>query len=62
MKGGDSEANYAHYALHRLKIRPGLLAGKSPNEPIDRKERAFIYGSIGIHVEKEYRATNKIKK
>lgn len=36
--------------------------GKSPLSPVDRKERAFIYGSIDVNVENEHRATNKVKK
>lgn len=53
---------YAHYALHRLKIRPGVLAGKPPMEPIDRKERAFIYASIDLNAEGEKKASKKGKK
>lgn len=52
----------AHYAIHGLKIWQGVLDGKSPLDPIDRKEKAFIYGSIDIHVEKESKAINKVKK
>lgn len=31
-------------------------------DPIDRKEKAFIYGSIDIHVENEKKAINKAKR
>ncbi|AXG97727.1 hypothetical protein FDC64_08070 [Clostridium botulinum] len=62
MKGGDGEANYAHYALHRLKIRPGVLAGKSPLYPIDRREKAFIYASIDLHIENEKKQADKAKR
>lgn len=36
--------------------------GKSPLDTIDRKERAFIYASIDIHVENEKKAMNKSRK
>ena len=38
---------YAHYALHRLKILPGQLLA------LPRRERAFIYASIDLQIEKE---------
>ena len=43
----DGEAVYAHYALHRLKILPSTLVAL----PI--RERAFIYASIDLQIEKE---------
>ena len=43
----DGEAVYAHYALHRLKILPGALMA------LPLRERAFIYASIDLQVEKE---------
>lgn len=36
--------------------------GRSPLDKIDRKERAFIYASIDMHVENEKKAMNKSKK
>lgn len=43
----DGEAVYAHYALHRLKILPSTLVA------LPLRERAFIYASIDLQVEKE---------
>ncbi|MCF6464206.1 hypothetical protein C3E89_12690 [Clostridium sp. Cult1] len=62
MEEGDSDANYAYYALHKLKIRPGVLMGKSPLEPIDKYERAAIYAFIDTRVENEKKEADKIKK
>lgn len=59
---GDSEANYAYYALHKLKIRPGVLAGKSPLESIDKYERAVIYAAIDIKIDNEKKEAANIKK
>lgn len=44
---------YAHYALHRLKILPGRLAA------LPLRERAFIYASIDLQVEKEKKEQKK---
>lgn len=52
---GDGEANYAHYALHKFKIRPKELVD------MDRKEKAFIFASIDIHIEAEKKAQSKAK-
>ncbi len=59
---GDPEANLAHFALQKLHIRPKVLTGDCTiNDPIDNKERAFIYGSIIVRVEKEKEEARKIK-
>jgi hypothetical protein len=59
---GDPEANLAHFALQKLHIRPGVLLGIcSANDPVDERERAFIYASILIRVEQEKREAAKIK-
>lgn len=44
---GKAGRAYAHYALHRLKILPGALMA------LPLRERAFIYASIDLQVEKE---------
>jgi hypothetical protein len=44
---------YAHYALHRLKILPGQLLA------LPRRERAFIYASIDLQIEKEKKEAKK---
>ena len=52
----------AHFALQKLQIRPKVLAGECTiNDPIDDKERAFIYGSILTRVEAEKKEARKIK-
>lgn len=53
---GDSELCYAHFALQRLHIRPGVLAGIcGANDPVGSRERAFIYASIDLRVKEEKR-------
>ncbi|MCF6466342.1 hypothetical protein [Clostridium sp. Cult2] len=52
----------AHFALQKLRIRPKVLSGECTiNDPIDDKERAFIYGSILTRVENEKKKTSRIK-
>ena len=48
----DGEAVYAHYALHRLKILPSTLIA------LPLRERAFIYASIDLQIEKEKKKLN----
>ena len=52
----DGESVYAHYALHRLKILPGALLA------LPRRERAFIYASIDLQIEKEKKEAAKAKR
>lgn len=53
---GDPELCYAHFALQRLHIRPGVLAGIcGANDPVGPRERAFIYASIDLRVKEEKR-------
>lgn len=60
---GDAESNLAHFALQKLKIRPGVLMGIcSANEPMGFKERAFTYASIMVRIEKEKEEARKLKK
>lgn len=49
----DGEAVYAHYALHRLKILPSTLVA------LPLRERAFIYASIDLQIEKEKKKRKK---
>ena len=51
-----SEAHYAHYALHKLKIRPSELLS------MEREEKAFIYASIDTVVEAEKKAARRNKR
>lgn len=52
---GDAEFNLAHFALQKLHILPSTLANMS------NKEKAFIYASITVRVEKEKEEARKIK-
>lgn len=53
--------NYAHFALQRLHIRPGVLAGIcGANDPVGPTERAFIYASIDLRVKEEKRQAAKL--
>lgn len=58
--GNDSEADgesvYAHYALHRLKILPSIFAALSI------REKAFIYASIDLQIEKEKKDAEQANK
>ncbi|WP_374713104.1 hypothetical protein [Symbiobacterium terraclitae] len=53
---GDGEANYAHYALHKLHLLPSQLLA------IPRRERAFVYASISLQVEEEKRRTEEARR
>jgi hypothetical protein len=53
---GDAEANYAYYALHKLKILPSQFANMT------REEKAFIMASIDIRVEVEKKEADKLKR
>lgn len=46
-------ANCAYYALHELKIRPGVLMGLSPSTAVGLQERAFIVAAILIRIAEE---------
>ena len=52
---GDAEFNLAHFALQKLKILPSQL------ENMSQKEKAFIYASIQVRVDKEKREMEKAK-
>ena len=52
----DGEAVYAHYALHRLKTLPSTLVA------LPLRERAFIYASIDLQIEKEKKEAQKAKR
>ena len=52
----DGEAVYAHYAWHRLKILPSTLVA------LPLRERAFIYASIDLQIEKEKKEAQKAKR
>ncbi|AWV35944.1 hypothetical protein CD191_26865 [Paenibacillus odorifer] len=58
MNEGDSEANFAYYALHELRILPHELM------KLSSRERAAIYAMIAVRVEKEKRdqARSKARK
>lgn len=52
---GDAEFNLAHYALQKLHILPSVL------DAMDQKEKAFVFASISVRVEKEKQEASKIK-
>ena len=52
----DGEAVYAHYALLRLKILPRTRVA------LPLRERAFIYASIDLQIEKEKKEAQKAKR
>lgn len=53
---GDSESNYAYYALHKLKILPNEY------NVMNRREKAFIMAAIDIKIENEKKQAAKVKK
>ncbi len=52
---GDSELNYAYYALHELKILPGEFAA------LPRREKAAVMAFIDLRVEEEQRLLREIE-
>lgn len=59
---GDAELNYAHFALQKLHIRAGVLAGIcGANDPMGPRERAFTYASIDLRVKEEKKEAAKLK-
>ncbi|MBR4026686.1 MAG: hypothetical protein IKJ01_03895 [Lachnospiraceae bacterium] len=47
MEGGDPEANFAYYALHKLHILPSVFL------EMDEREKLFVIASIQIKIEKD---------
>lgn len=45
--------NYAYYALHKLHILPGQLAGMS------MREKAIVIASINLKIESEKKAARQ---
>jgi hypothetical protein len=56
MKEGDADANFAYYALHKLRILPQDLMKMSV------AERGVIYAMIEERVKNEKQEANKMKK
>lgn len=52
---GDSDANYAHYALQKLHILPSQFV------ELDAYEKAFVIASINLRIENEKKQAKKIK-
>ncbi len=46
---GDAELNYAYYALHELKMPPGMFAALS------RREKAVVEAFIDVRVQERER-------
>lgn len=56
IEGGDSDANYAYYALHKLHILPSAWC------KMDQNERAFVIAAIQIKIEAEKKERKKAEK
>ncbi|QBK27216.1 hypothetical protein DKZ56_13340 [Ureibacillus thermophilus] len=56
MLDGDSDANIAHYALHKLKLLPSQYLA------LDRYEKAFIIASIQVKIEAEKEARKEAER
>ncbi len=54
--GRDYLANYAYYALHKLRIRPSEFC------EMDTNEQAFIIACIDIRLDAEKKAADEVKK
>ena len=53
---GDPELCYAHFALQRLPYQAwGTGRYLWANDPVEPRERAFIYASIDLRVKEEKR-------
>lgn len=49
-------ANYAYFALHKLRIRPREF------DEMDKYEKAFVIACINIKLEKNKEQENEMKK
>lgn len=54
--GGDEEANYAYYALHKFHLLPSLFLN------LDPYERAFVTAAIDVRVENEKKEAEQDKR
>lgn len=52
---GDALANYAHFALQKLRILPSQFM------ELDQAEKAFVIASIDLRVKAEEEASRKAK-
>ncbi|TCJ04094.1 hypothetical protein E0Y62_11665 [Cytobacillus praedii] len=55
MKEGDADANYAYYALHKLRILPHELMNMS------LREKAVIYAMIDYRIEQDRKEEAKAR-
>lgn len=53
---GDSDANYAHYALQKLHILPSQFIN------LDSYEKAFVIASINLRIENEKKQAKAAKR
>lgn len=56
MEGGDADANFAYYALHKLRILPQDLMKMSVTE------RGVIYAMIKERIENEKKEAARLNK
>jgi len=56
---GDTEANFLHYAVHKLHWSPSQL-----DEWLDcgQEMKAFYYGSISLKIEQDKKEYDKINR
>lgn len=56
IKRGDVDANYAYYALHRLRIKPSEWCA------MPRREKAFVTACIDLKAEADKKERNRAKR
>lgn len=56
IEGGDGEANYAYYALHKLHILPSVFL------EMDEEEKAFVIAAIRIRTENDKKKKQEIER
>ncbi|MCI8860290.1 MAG: hypothetical protein HFI71_12395 [Lachnospiraceae bacterium] len=55
MEGGDGEANYAYYALHKLHILPSVFL------EMEEQEKAFVIAAIKIKAENDKKEKKRVE-
>ncbi|RTQ91636.1 hypothetical protein EKG35_13290 [Lysinibacillus telephonicus] len=56
MEDGDSDANIAHYVLHKLRLLPSQYLN------LPRLEKAFVIASIQVKIEAEKKARKEAER
>ena len=55
IEGGDGEANYAYYALHKLHIRPREFM------EMDDEEKAFVIAAVKVKIKNDRKREKELK-